>query len=179
MIYVKKSVYFQCVLTLWMVATKSRMAAARWKRMMKAKMNNMTALLSNFYLLFVTCRSNWLNTLQAVSPRCLFLPLADCQFWWNHFCMFMLAVRQAGLQTDSEEWIKVAHMKRTCWKQHECNSWVNLKKRNDFLDHHHHAWSRAISIFGDVKIQLVSMHKTETDVQENVLYVVVHESLLR
>ena len=35
--------HFWFTLTLWMVATKRRMAAARWKRMMKAKTINMAA----------------------------------------------------------------------------------------------------------------------------------------
>lgn len=52
-----------------MVATKRRMAAAKWKRMMKAKMINMAALLS--------CRST--EYLTGSFSSCLCLTLDDLQ----------------------------------------------------------------------------------------------------
>lgn len=53
----------------------------------------------------------------------LALPLSGCQdarccFGWKCLSVFMLAVRQAGLHTDSPDWIKVSRIKRICFKQH-------------------------------------------------------------
>lgn len=64
------------ILTLWMVATKHRMAAARWKRMMKAKMINMAALQTCPLLL-----ARWSGQLERLAG-CFSWPSLSFGVWW-------------------------------------------------------------------------------------------------
>lgn len=42
----------------------------------------------------------------------------------DSFCVFILVVRQAGVQADGQGWIKVSHMKGVCGRQHRCNALI-------------------------------------------------------
>lgn len=77
------------ILTLWMVATKRRMAAARWKRMMKAKMINMAALLRDW---LVDRRSGLLNCLAGRVRLSLSVWRRALIGWQSCFCALLLAV---------------------------------------------------------------------------------------
>ena len=90
------------ILTLWMVATKRRMAAARWKRMMKAKMINMAALLRDW---LVDRRSGPLNCLAGCVCLSLSLWRRALVGWRSCLCALLLAVTHR-LVCRGQRWIR-------------------------------------------------------------------------